>query len=444
MTTPAPTTITGPPEWDIGEWPNMLSLRTFSGQSVFFMVARSGMLIWLSVAAGLYGSRLLLVLAVTALAIDLAHTALAGFIQIRGLVLQRWVKALVQGDLEFHADMPGKDEISMYARVLETLRRSLIWSRQLENEQKKLSDELRKKNETLESTLERLRTSQDQIISQQKLAELGELSAGAAHEIRNPLQFVKNFAESSVGLVEELERLVAERDGLTRADVQAELAELAGELKDNMARITRHGARANRIVTDMLELRREGSQTFSFVDLNHLLVQQTMRAYQAALAHNSGFNLKVEKDLDATVGEVRAIPRDLARVFRNIVTNACHAMTEKGETDARFEPVLRLKTRRSEEDVRVTIRDNGIGMTPEVMAKVFNPFFTTKDTDMGTGLGMSHSHDIIREHGGTIAPESVTGEYTEMKIRIPVADEGSGPVRDLPDPQASRATQVDG
>lgn len=433
--TPAPTTLTGPPEWDIGEWPNMLSLRTFSGQSVLCLTARSGMLIWLSIASWMYGSRLLFVLAVTALVIDLAHTALAGFIQIRGRALQKWVKALVQGDLEFYVDMPGKDEISLYGRVLETLRRSLIWSKQLENEQKELSEELRKKNETLEATLERLRTTQDQIISPQKLAELGELSAGAAHEIPNPLQFVKNFAESSVHLAEELKQLVAERDGLTNEDTRAEVVDLAGDLTDNMERITRHSARANRIVSDMLDLRREGTQEFGRVNINRLLDEQTMLAYQAVRAQDSDFNLKIQKDLDDSIGEVRAISRDLGRVFINMVTNACHAITEKGEADDSFQPTLSLKTRRTGDEVTVTIRDNGIGMTPEVMSKVFNPFFTTKETDKGTGLGMSLSYDIIRQHGGNITPESVPGEYTEMRIRIPVGGEFGGSVPGLSDAQ---------
>ena len=444
MTTPTPTAMSGPPQWDIGEWPNMMSLRTFSGQSILFLTARSGMLIWLSVASWMYGSKFLLVLAVTALGIDLAHTTLLGFIQIRGLALQRWVKALVQGDLAFHVDMPGKDEIAMYGRVLETLRRSLIWSRQLENEQKELSEELRRKNETLESTLESLRTTQDQIISRQKLAELGELSAGAAHEIRNPLQFVKNFAESSVALADDLAQLVAKPDGLAGEDVQAEVAELAGDLKDNMERITRHSARANRIVSDMLDLRREGTQEFSLVNVNQLLIEQTTLAYQAVRAHHRDFNMKIQKDLDDSIGEISAVPRDLGRVFINVATNACHATMDKGENDDSYQPALRLSTRRSGEDVVVTIRDNGIGMSPEVMAKVFNPFFTTKETDKGTGLGMSLSYDIIRQHGGTITPESVSGEYTEMKIRIPAAGENGQPVREVPRSKETRVLQGQG
>ena len=186
MTTPIPTAESSQYQADIGEWPNMLSLRTYSGKSVFFLVGRSGLLIALAVYAGLHGSTTLLALALAALVVDFAHTAVQTVIYVRGLFLQQWVKRLVAGDLEFHVDTPGSDEISMYGRVLEALRQALIRSRDLETAQKELSEELRQNNETLKSTLDQLRTTQDQIVSQQKLAELGEVSAGVAHEIRNP------------------------------------------------------------------------------------------------------------------------------------------------------------------------------------------------------------------------------------------------------------------
>ena len=168
MTTPTATASSDSYQADIGEWPNMLSLRTYSGKSVFFLVGRSGLLIALSVYAGLYGSTTLLALALAALVVDLAHTAVQTVIYVRGLFLQQWVKRLVAGDLEFHVDTPGSDEISMYGRVLELLRQALIRSRDLETAQKELSEELRQNNETLKSTLDQLRTTQDQIVSQQK------------------------------------------------------------------------------------------------------------------------------------------------------------------------------------------------------------------------------------------------------------------------------------
>ena len=436
MTASPPATPSHAHGVELGEWPSMLSPRTFSGQSILFLAARSATLIVLAFQAAAQGSTVLLVLALAALGIDIAHTALQGLIQVRGLALQRWVKQLVVGNLDYHVEMPGNDEISLYGRILEALRQSLIRSRDLEREQKELSEELRKNNETLKSTLETLRTRQDQIVSQQKLAELGELSAGVAHEIRNPLQFIKNFAESSAHLVAELNELLARPDADTDApagtDAQGEIAELAGELSDNMDRISQHSRRANRIVSDMLDLGSGGSQNFRPANLNRMLVEQTTVARHAARDRDDAFDVRILEDLDESLGEVRVVPRDMARVFANIVSNAFHALAEKRGAGDGFRPTLRLRTRRLEEAVEVSIRDNGTGMTPEVMAKVFNPFFTTKDPNQGTGLGMSLSHDIVRQHGGTVTPASVAGEYTEMTLRIPLGDQRDEPGEEEP------------
>ena len=421
MTTPTATAESSQYQADIGEWPNMLSLRTYSGKSVFFLVGRSGLLIALSVYAGLFGNTILLALALATLVVDIAHTILQIVIQVKGMFLQQWVKRLVVGDLEFHVDTPGSDEISMYGRVLEALRQALIRSRDLESAQKKLSEELRQNNETLQATLDQLRTTQDQIVSQQKLAELGEVSAGVAHEIRNPLQFIKNFAESSVIIVEELAGLSARKESLSSEEFQAELAELTGDLTENMTRITHHSDRANRIVSDMLDLRRDGQREFRAVDINQLLVEQTMLAYHAARAQYPGFNMDILKELDPDAGEISAVPEDLGRVFINMVSNACQAIEEKRKQDDGFAPALRLRTARTEDAVKISIRDNGTGMPEDVMAKMFTPFFTTKSANKGTGLGMSLSHDIVRGHGGTIAPDSVVGEYTELTVTIPVS-----------------------
>ena len=421
MTTPTPTADSGHSEFDLGEWPNMLSFRTYSGKSVFFLVGRSGLLIALSVYAGLYGSTTLLALALAALVVDIAHTILQVVIQVRGMFLQQWVKRLVVGDLEFHVDTPGSDEISMYGRVLEALRQALIRSRRLETAQKELSEELRQNNEILKATLDQLRTTQDQIVSQQKLAELGEVSAGVAHEIRNPLQFIKNFAESSVVIVEELAGIAARKEGPNSEEAQADIVELTGDLTENMTRITHHSDRANRIVSDMLDLRRDGQREFRPVDINQLLVEQTMLAYHAARAQYPGFNMEIEKELDPDAGDISAVPEDLGRVFINMVSNACQAIEEKRKENEDFAPSLRLKTTRTEDAVEISIRDNGPGMTPDVMAKMFTPFFSTKAANQGTGLGMSLSHDIVRGHGGTITPESAVGEYTELTVTIPVS-----------------------
>lgn len=241
------------------------------------------------------------------------------------------------------------------------------------------------------------------------------------HEIRNSLQFVKNFAELSVIIVGELAGISAKIERLNSEEVQAEIAELTADLKENMTRITHHSDRANRIVADMLDLRRDTDREFREVDLNRLLVEQTMLAFHAARAQYPGFNMDIQKELDPNAGDISAVPEDLGRVFINMVSNACQAIEEKRKQDDGFAPALRLKTTRTGEAVEIGIRDNGTGMTPDVMTKMFTPFFTTKTANQGTGLGMSLSHKIVRGHGGTITPDSVVGEYTELTVTIPVS-----------------------
>ena len=407
------------PGLDLGEWPSPFSLRTYSGKSVFFLVARAALLVTLCVYAWRSGTATLLALALATLTIDITHTALSAYIQIRGLDLQRAIKRLVVGDLEERIEAAGNDEITMYARVLEALRQSMIRSHALEAAERALAGELKSNNEALQSTLDKLRATQDQIVSQQKLAELGELSAGVAHEIRNPLQFIKNFAESSAALGQELACLVADTRNLASAETRGEIAELSTDLTENMGRITNHSERANRIVSDMLSLGRESKREFRSVDINQLLIEQSMLAFHAARARRPEFNVEIKQDLDPQVGDVTAIAADLGRVFINIVGNACQAIEAKQDSGAEFAPTLRLATRADGGDVVITIGDNGTGMSEAVMERMFTPFFTTKEGTHGTGLGMSLSHDIVRVHGGSITPASVEGEYAEMTVRIP-------------------------
>ena len=188
-----------------------------------------------------------------------------------------------------------------------------------------------------------------------------------------------------------------------------------------MERIRSHGERADRIVRDMLMMG-SGSGVQQPTDLNRLIDQNARLAFHSARALNSDFQLEIQQDLDPEVGEVSVVPQDLGRVFLNMVANACDATAEKrlgvGE-DGSYEPTVRLTTRRGEDEITISIKDNGSGMPPEVIEKIFNPFFTTKPTDKGTGLGLSISNDIIRHHGGAIRVESEPGEFTEMIIQIP-------------------------
>ena len=330
---------------------------------------------------------------------------------MRGLELQGWIKKLVAGDLDFRVEPRGDDEIAMYARVLEALRSSMAEARRLDAEQRKLSEDLR-------AALDELHATQDQIVSQQKLAELGELSAGVAHGIRNPLQFVSNFAETSVDLVEELNGLLAEPDS---PEVRASIAHLSADLAQGMRRIVDHGARANRIVSDLLRLRQGSERLMRPVPLNELVREQARLAYRAHRADQPVPAIDLEERFDASVGEVHAVWSDLGRVVTNLVSNACHALSERAlGAPEPYRAVLRVATYRDRADVRVVVRDNGTGMSDSVRDKAFTPFFTTRQGRHGTGLGLSLSHDTVRAHGGTLRAVSRLGEFTEMTVTLPL------------------------
>ena len=396
---------------DVGEWPGPLSLKTLSGKSVWFLTARALTLLALCIYSWDHADATVFALAAAAFAIDIAHTVLQTYIQVRGLALQQWIKNLIAGDLDFRVEPKGSDEIAMYTRVLEALRSSMEQARALDTEQRKLAAELTE-------TLEELKATQDRIVSQQKLAELGELSAGVAHEIRNPLQFIKNFSESSDSLANELTELMAEPPS---DETTEEIAQIVTDLRENMGRIVTHSERANRIVTDMLGLRQESSGQMRTTDVNRLVHEHAMLAYHASRAEHPEFPVDVIEDLDPDAGTISAVPNDLGRVVINVVNNACQAMREKAENGpADYRAQVRIATRRATDDLIIAITDNGPGMTAEIAEKMFTPFFTTKQGHHGTGLGMSLSHEIVRAHGGTIAPDSVPGEGTKMKITVPL------------------------
>ncbi|MYF70329.1 MAG: HAMP domain-containing protein [Proteobacteria bacterium] len=334
--------------------------------------------------------------------------------------LSRWMRRMAGGDLETTVDIGGNDEVADMAAALEVFRRHALEVQRL-NLVEKLADELKGKNEQLESVLEDLRQAQDQIVMREKLAALGELTAGVAHEIKNPLNFVKNFSEVSEELIDELKEALEDVAEQIPEDDRSYIDEITGDLTGNLQRIQSHGERANRIVHDMLQMGR-GSGDLQPTDINGLLDEYARLAYHSARASDSEFQLDILRDLDPEMGDVDVIPQDLGRVFLNMVGNACYATDEKrkaGEVDG-YEPTISLKTRRGEENIEIHIRDNGSGMPPHVVEKIFNPFFTTKPTGEGTGLGLAMSSDIVREHGGTIQVETEPGEFTEMIIELPL------------------------
>ena len=335
--------------------------------------------------------------------------------------LSERMRAMARGDLEGEVDIGGHDEVADMAAALEVFRRHALEVQRL-NLVEKLANELREKNEELESTLTQLHRAQDQIVVREKLAALGELTAGVAHEIKNPLNFVKNFSEASQELVAELnEELADDAEGMD-TEQQSLVREICDDLTENMTRIRHHGERADRIVRDMLKMGSDRGEKQP-TDINGLLEEHARLAFHSARAADPDFQLEIEEDLDPAVGQVEVIPQDLGRVFLNMVGNACHATDARRrneDADAGYNPKLRIVTKRFETRVEITIRDNGTGIPPDVIDKIFNPFFTTKPTDQGTGLGLALSNDIVRQHGGEIRVDSEPGSHTEMVVVIPL------------------------
>jgi two-component system NtrC family sensor kinase len=271
--------------------------------------------------------------------------------------------------------------------------------------------------EELRSALTELKTTQAQLIQSEKMASLGELTAGIAHEIQNPLNFVNNFAEVSAELVTELEE---ERD---KADRDLELeAELLADLKQNLQKIHQHGGRAASIVRGMLEHSRQSSGERTPTDLNALADEYLRLAYHGLRAKDKSFNATLKPDFDPALPPVEVIAQDLGRVLLNLLTNAFYAVKKRQERgESGYAPTVSVSTRRVGDDVEVRVRDNGTGMPEAVKAKIFQPFFTTKPTGEGTGLGLSLSYDIVTQgHGGTLTVESQEGNFTEFVISLPI------------------------
>ncbi len=331
------------------------------------------------------------------------------------------MREMAEGNLEEEVVVSGQDELAEMASALEVFRHNSLEALRL-NLVEELNRELEGKNTELEVVLSDLHKAQGQIVVREKLAALGEVTAGVAHEIRNPLNFVKNFSEASEELLVEMKEVLDE--GGKNPDIDL-ISDISKDLTDNLERIRYHGDRANRIVNDMLMMGR-GSSNWQEVQLNTLLLEHSMLAYQSARAGDTEFQLTLEQELDESIEQIQAIPQDLSRTFLNIVGNACQATDEKrrlleqqGINFEGYQPTVWLKTRDMGNNVEIRIRDNGTGMSEEVAEKIFNPFFTTKPANQGTGLGLAITNDIIRQHGGTIGVESEVGEYTEMIIVLP-------------------------
>jgi signal transduction histidine kinase len=266
-----------------------------------------------------------------------------------------------------------------------------------------------------------LRAMQNQIVVQEKLASLGSLTAGIAHEIRNPLNFVNNFSELSAELTEELFEKIENQAERLDTETSEDIAELLTDLTANLKKINQHGQRADKIVGNMLLHSRGQSGQWEATDINSLLAEYINLAYHGMRAKEAGFNITIETDYDNDIGEIEVVPQDIGRVFLNIISNACYAAyKKKQEMGEEFSPVLDARTRNLRDAIEIRIRDNGSGIKPEVLDKIFNPFFTTKPPAEGTGLGLSISHDVIvQQHRGELKVETEVGNYTEFIIILP-------------------------
>jgi signal transduction histidine kinase len=289
-------------------------------------------------------------------------------------------------------------------------------------ERKEAEARLRSARDTAESALRELKTAQSSLIHAEKMASLGQLTAGIAHEIKNPLNFVNNFAGLSVELLDELKEAAAPAVASLGDDMRAEIDEIVDMLTGNLEKIAEHGRRADGIVTSMLAHSRGGSGERQTVDINSLVEESLNLAYHGARAQDQNFNITLERELDRDIAPIELVPQDMTRVFLNLFGNGFYAANKRcsAANDAKFKPSLRVTTRALGAEVEIRVRDNGTGIPPEIRDKLFQPFFTTKPTGEGTGLGLSISYDIVtQQHGGTITVDSRVGEFTEFTIRLP-------------------------
>lgn len=297
--------------------------------------------------------------------------------------------------------------------------------RKVEERTRELKDAMNKlkaSNDELEKTLKKLKNAQRQVIAQEKLASLGELTAGIAHEIKNPLNFIINFSELSKELLEELKGAVSKVDTALEHDDKDEFRDIIQNLDENSDKINEHGKRADSIINNMLMHSHDKKGVYQDTHLNTMLQEYTSLAYHSMLNNYKGFSAKITLELDDNVDRVKIIPQDIGRVFLNMLNNAFYSLYRKKEEQGEsFEPSLLVKTVSLGDKVEIIFRDNGMGISEKIIYKIFNPFFTTKPAGEGTGLGLSICYDIVKNiHKGDILVDSQIGEYCEFSMYLPL------------------------
>jgi signal transduction histidine kinase len=283
------------------------------------------------------------------------------------------------------------------------------------NKQKqKANSLLQTQKQELETTLGELKATQKQLIQSEKMASLGELTAGIAHEIQNPLNFVNNFSDVNTELIEEMQQEM-DKGNLSDAKV------ISNDIKENEQKINHHGKRADAIVKGMLQHSRSSNGVKEPTDINALADEYLRLAYHGLRAKDKTFNATFKTDFDTTIGKIDIIPQDIGRVILNLITNAFYAVDEKKkQNSAGYEPTVSVSTKRLNGNVEIKVSDNGNGIPMKVFDKIFQPFFTTKPTGQGTGLGLSMSYDIVKAHGGELKVETKDDNGSEFIIQLPI------------------------
>ena len=277
--------------------------------------------------------------------------------------------------------------------------------------------ELEQKRSAVEEALAELQATQKQLIHAEKMASLGELTAGIAHEIQNPLNFVNNFSEVSNELIDEM------NEELEKGSV-SEAKAIAEDLKQNLGKITHHGKRADSIVKGMLQHSRSSDGQKEPTDINNLVDEYLRLAYHGLRARDKSFNATIETDFDPSIGKVNVVPQEIGRVVLNLLNNAFYAVKEKKQAAPKeYTPMVSVTTKKAKNGIEIRVADNGKGMPDNIRDKVFQPFFTTKPTGQGTGLGLSLSYDIIKAHGGTLEVESEEGKGTTFFVTFKTTPE---------------------
>jgi signal transduction histidine kinase len=280
--------------------------------------------------------------------------------------------------------------------------------------QKKSRILLQQQKNELEQSLRQLRTTQTQLVQAEKMASLGELTAGIAHEIQNPLNFVNNFSEVSTELVDEMKSEIKKGN-------YNEVNVIADDVKQNLEKINHHGQRASDIVKGMLQHSRSSSGVKEPTDINALADEYFRLAYHGLRAKDKTFNATMKTDFDESIGKIDIIPQDIGRVVLNLITNAFYAVNEKSKQGiADYEPTVSVVTKKVNHQVEIRVTDNGNGISANIVDKIFQPFFTTKPTGQGTGLGLSLSYDIVKAHVGELKVETKEGMGTEFIIQLPI------------------------